>query len=203
MHVTSESRIEGLDVGQLAAFGGSPDTVSGTLSGEVKFDASGSDLETALATAQGAGRAVIVDGEVRGLDLVRTVVLFFGRPGSDVLSASDEFERIETTFSLRDQIVQAHTFAMRSRDADIDGSVTLALASTTLDGALRLLLSEELSAQAGTDLVRFTREGNRVSLPATVVGTLDSPKLAIDSSAAVERGLRNEAGRRIKSLFGR
>ena len=120
-----------------------------------------------------------------------------------MLAASDEFERIEATFSLGDQVVQAHTFAMRSRDADIDGSVTLALASSTLDGALQLLLSEELSAQAGTDLVRFTREGNRVVLPATIGGTLDSPKFAIDSSSAVKRGLRNEAERRINRLFGR
>ena len=203
LRVNSESRIEGLDVGQLAAFGGSPDTVSGTLSGEVTFDAGGSDLESALAAARGTGQAVITDGEVHGLDLLRTVVLFFGRPASEVLAASDEFERIEATFSLGDQVVQAHTFAMRSRDADIDGSVTLALASSTLDGALQLLLSEELSAQAGTDLVRFTREGNRVVLPATIGGTLDSPKFAIDSSSAVKRGLRNEAERRINRLFGR
>ena len=203
LRVTSESRIEGLDVAQLAAFGGSPDTVSGTLSGEVTFEASGSDLEAALAAAEGAGRAVIADGEVRGLNLLRTVVLFFGRPASEVLATSDEFERIEATFSLGDQVVQAHTFAMRSRDADIEGAVTLALASTTLDGSLQLLLSEELSAQAGTDLVRFTREGNRVVLPATIGGTLDSPKLAIDSSSAVKRGLRNEAERRINRLFGR
>ena len=203
LSVTSESRIEGLDVGQLAAFGGSPDTVSGTLSGEVTFDARGSDLESAVAAARGAGQAVIVDGEVRGLDLLRVVVLFFGRPASEALAASDEFERIEATFSLGDQVVQAHTFAMRSRDADIDGAVTLALASTTLDGSLQLLLSEELSAQAGTDLVRFTQEGNRVVLPATIGGTLDSPKLAIDSSSAVKRGLRNEAERRINRLFGR
>ena len=203
LRVTSESRIEGLDVAQLAAFGGSPDTVSGTLSGEVTFEAIGSDLEAALAAAEGAGRAVIADGEVRGLNLLRTVVLFFGRPASEVLATSDEFERIEATFSLGDQVVQAHTFAMRSRDADIEGAVTLVLASTTLDGSLQLLLSEELSAQAGTDLVRFTKEGSRVVLPATIGGTLDSPKLAIDSSSAVKRGLRNEAERRINRLFGR
>ena len=55
---------------------------------------------------------------------------------------------------------------MRSRDADIVGSGTLDMDSQALDGRLDLSLSEELSKQAGTDLVRFTREGNRVVLPA-------------------------------------
>ena len=61
---------------------------------------------------------------------------------------------------------------MRSRDADIVGSGTLDVDSQALDGRLDLSLSEELSKQAGTDLVRFTREGNRVVLPARIGGTI-------------------------------
>lgn len=202
MHIALQSRVEGLDVAQLVAFGGS-DGMSGRLSGTVTVEASGSDLATALAAVQGEGRAVIVDGQVRGLDLVRTVVLFFGRPVPDTLAATDEFDRIEAEFSVRDQVVHADPFTMRSRDADVDGTVTLALSSTSLDGSLQLRLSEELSAQAGTDLMRVAREGSRVVLPALVHGTLDAPRLTIDSSDAVQRGLRNEVERRIKRLFGR
>jgi hypothetical protein len=65
------------------------------------------------------------------------------------------------------------------------------------------MLSEALSAQAGTDLVRFTREGNRVVLPALVGGTLGSPRVTIDAAAAAKRGLENEVQRRLKGLFDR
>ena len=201
--VRIESRIENVDVAALAAFGGSPDTVTGRLSAEGTFSASGSNLEGALGTARGRGEASIVNGEIRRLALLRTVVLFFGRPAPDSLAVSDEFERIDASFSLEDLVIRADTFAMRSRDADVEGSGTLTLGEEALDGSLQLRLSEELSAQAGTDFARYTRDGNRVLLPATIGGTLESPSLSIDATAAVKQGLTNEVERRINRLFGR
>ena len=65
------------------------------------------------------------------------------------------------------------------------------------------MLSEALSSQAGTDLLRYTREGNRVVLPATLGGTLEGPRLSIDAAAALRRGIQNEIGERLKGLFGR
>ena len=201
--VSIESRIENVDVAALAAFGGSPDTVTGRLSAEGTFSASGSNLEGALGAARGRGEVSIVNGEVRRLALLRTVVLFFGRPAPDSLAVSDEFERIDASFSLEDLVIRADTFAMRTRDADVEGSGTLILGEEALDGALQLRLSEELSAQAGTDFARYTRDGNRVLLPATIDGTLESPRLSIDATAAAKRGLTNEVERRINRLFGR
>ena len=91
---------------------------------------------------------------------------------------------------------------MRSRDADIVGSGTLDVDSQALDGRLDLSLSEELSKQAGTDLIRFTREGNRVVLPARIGGTIAAPRVTIDAAAAAKRGLRNEVQRRLKGILG-
>jgi hypothetical protein len=65
------------------------------------------------------------------------------------------------------------------------------------------MLSEALSSQAGTDLLRYTREGNRVLLPATLGGTLESPRLSINAAAALRRGVENEIGEGLKGLFGR
>jgi AsmA protein len=196
--LTLTSRIENLDVAQLAAFGGVPGSVSG------RFTGRGSDMAALLAGAAGTGAASIVDGTIRRLNLVRTVILFFGRPAADApASQGDRFDRITTSFSLARQVVRAESFALHSPDADITGNGTLTIATKALDGRAELLLSESLSSQAGTDLVRFTREGNRVVLPATVGGTLDAPRVMIDAAAAVKRGLRNEAERRLKSLFDR
>ncbi len=203
MSFTLQSRLKGLDVAQLAAFGGAPDAVTGTLSGEGTFSANGADMSAALANASGKGSAAIVDGTIKRLDLVRTVVLFFGRPAPDTAAASDKFERIDTTFSLAKQVFRADTFTMHSRDADITGTATLALESQALDGTVDLALSEELSAQAGTDLARFTRENERVILPAKLGGTLGQPTITINALAAARRGIQNEIQRRFKGLFGR
>jgi len=62
-------------------------------------------------------------------------------------------------------------------------------------------LSEKLSAQAGTDLIRYTREGNRVVLPTTLGGSLEHPSVNIDAKAALQRGIRNETERRLKGLL--
>ena len=203
MSATLKSRLKGLDVAQLAAFGGSPDTITGTLSGEGTFSAQGDDMAAVLANANGRGSASIVDGTIKRLNLVRTVVLFFGRPAPETAAATDQFERIDASFSLANQILRADSFSMHSRDADLRGSVTLNLETRALDGTIDMILSEELSAQAGTDLARYTQEGSRVVLPASVGGTLEQPRITINAAAALKRGITNEIGRRLKELFGR
>jgi len=82
------------------------------------------------------------------------------------------------------------------------GKGTLNTDTKTLDGGLDLSLSEALSAQAGNDLQRYTREGNRIVLPAKIGGTLAGPHLSIDAAAALRRGLRNEVQRRLGDLLG-
>jgi len=203
MSATLKSRLKGLDVAQLAAFGGSPDTITGTLSGEGTFSAQGDDMASILASANGRGSASIVDGTLKRLNLVRTVVLFFGRPAPETAAATDQFERIDASFSLANQILRADSFSMHSRDADLRGSVTLNLETRALDGKIDMILSEELSAQAGTDLARYTQEGSRVVLPASMGGTLEQPRITINAAAALKRGITNEIGRRLKELFGR
>ena len=202
--LTLTSRIENVDVAQLAAFGGVPGTVSGRLSGTGRFTGRGADIAAVLASAAGNGSASITDGTIQRLDLVRTVVLFFGRPAAEASqSPGDRFNRLTASFALARQVVTADSFALNSPDVDITGAGTLTIPTKALNGRVDLLLSESLSSQAGTDLVRYTREGNRVVLPATIGGTLGAPRVMIDAAAAVKRGLRNEVERRLKGLFDR
>ena len=195
------SRITNLDVAQLAAYGGAADTVTGRLSGTGTFSGQGADVEAALANARGSATATMTDGEIRRLDLVRTVVTFFGRPASDAPRGSDRYDRVDLRFSLANQVARADTFALRSPDFDLTGGGTLSMATKALEGRFNMVLSQKLTQQAGTDLVRYTREGDRVVLPAVLGGTLERPRVTIDAKAAVTRGLRNETERRLKGLF--
>ena len=62
--------------------------------------------------------------------------------------------------------------------------------------------ADRFEVSARSDLARFTREGNRLLLPAVISGTLDAPRVTIDAGAAVRRGLRNEVQRRLKDILG-
>ena len=203
LDVRLTSTVAKIDVAQLAAFGGVPDTITGLLTGNATVAGRGTDLAAVLRSARGTGSASIADGTIKRLNLIRTVVLFFGRPEPDAAPGAGAFDQIQAKFSLAEGVVSAQEFTMRSPDADIDGQGSLSLASKSLDGGAELRLSEALSKQAGTDLVRFTREGNRVLLPARISGTLAAPRITIDAAAAARRGLRNEAERRLRDLFKR
>jgi hypothetical protein len=202
LRATVRAQLAGLDVAQLAAFGGVPDTISGTLSGAGTFNGRGVTIGDALAAAAGEGTVTITSGVLKRLSLVRTVVLFFGRPAPAATPSTDHFDRIDATFALVRQVLAASALSLHSPDIDLVGQGTLTIPTKALDGHMDLSLSESLSAQAGTDLVRFTREGNRVLLPATLGGTLDAPRVSIDAGAAVRRGLRNEVERRLKDVLG-
>ena len=201
LSATIEFRFSDIEVAQLAAFGGSPDTLTGRLSGDGRFSGSGSALPALWQAARGSGTAEVVNGSIRRLQLVRTVILFFGRPVPGAEEGSDRFERLDVAFSLENRQLRAQKFSLQSVDADMLGTGTLNLATDALDGRVDVLLSEALSAQAGTDLYRYTRDGNRVVLPAAIGGTLSMPRLTIDAGAALKRGIRNEVERRMKDLL--
>jgi hypothetical protein len=200
---TLRSRLTDLDVAQLAEFGNAKDTMTGTLSGAGTFTGSGRDFAAVLAGARGDGTAKIANGTIRRLGLVRTIVVFFGKPAADAPGASDTFDSIDLKFALQNQIFRADALSLHSRDVDLVGSGTLATATKALAGKFDISLSEALSGQAGNDLQRFTREGNRVVLPANIAGTLESPRVTIDAAAAVKRGLRNEVEGRLKGFLDR
>ena len=144
---------------------------------------------------------MIVDGSIKRLNLVRTVILFFGRPAPDAGESTDRFDRLDARFSLANRVVTAEALSLNSPDADMAGSGTLNLETDALDGRVDVTLSDALSRQAGTDLYRYTREGNRVVVPASVGGTLRTPRLTINVGAAAKRGLRNEVERRMKGIL--
>jgi hypothetical protein len=99
-------------------------------------------------------------------------------------------------------VVAASALSLHSADVDLVGQGTLTIPTKAMDGHVDLSLSETLSAQAGTDLARYTREGTRIVLPAVIGGTLTSPRVTIDAGSAVKRGLRNEVQRRLKDILG-
>jgi hypothetical protein len=72
-------------------------------------------------------------------------------------------------------------------------------------------LSDALSQQAGSEVVRYTQEQGRVTLPVTIGGSAASPKVRVDVADLAKRAVRNRATEETKKavtaglgkLFGR
>ena len=193
-----------LDVPALVAFAGSPGTLTGRLAGNVAVSASGADPVTAMRRARGSARVVVTDGKVPRLDLVRTVVLAFGRPaGGQPEGSGEAFSQLAASLAVAGQTLSTRDLTLASRDLDMNGSGTLSLATEALDLHVDLVLSRELSAQSGRDLYRLAREGDRVVVPARITGSVASPSVMVDVSAALQRAIRNRAEDAIKNFFNR
>ena len=197
-------KFDNLDVPTLVAFAGSPGSMTGRLGGTVALAAAGVEPLEAVKRARGTARVTITDGHIPGLDIVRTVVLAFGRPSSERPAGSGEaFSRIAASLEIAGQVMSTRDLILESRDFDMTGEGTLSLASQAVNLRTDVTLSRELSAQAGRDLYRLAREGERIVLPARISGTVASPTVFIDVQSALKRALRNRAEDEVKSLFER
>ena len=195
--------VSNLDVAQIAAFGNAPGAITGRLTGSGRFGARGRDMRAVLASARGVGEVRIADGTMQGLDIVRTVIRFFGRPATGEPASGERFDELAGNFAVADGVVRSDDLTLRSADFDVFALGTLKLDAKALDGRADLALSEALSVQAGRDLYRYTRAGTRVVLPATIGGTLARPRVSIDAAAALQRGVLNEVERRLRNLLDR
>jgi hypothetical protein len=195
---------ENLDVPQLAAFANAPGTITGRLGGTVALAAAGADPLVAIRRARGSARVAITDGRIPGLEIVRNVVLAFGKPSSAPPEGSGEaFTRLAATLAIAGQTASTSDLTFASRDFDMRGEGTLAFPSGAVDFRTDVILSRELSEQAGRDLYRAAREDGRIVLPARITGTVASPTVLIDVQAALRRALRNKVEDEIKGLFDR
>ncbi len=200
-----DGTVSGVNLQQLAAFAsGKPSAITGTLNATMKLNGRGVDADTAIKTAAGSADVQLLEGRLPGLQLVRPAILAFGKPqGAPPEGSGEAFERITATIAIDRGRLRTNNLAFVSRDIDVDGTGTLTVAGGGLDVKADLKLSEELSAQAGRDLVRYAHEGNRVLLPATVSGTVESPLVLIDAKQAVGRAVKNELQNRANKALER
>ena len=195
---------ENLDVPALVAFAGSPGSMTGRLGGSVALTATGVEPLDAIKRARGNARVVITDGRVPGLEIVRSVVLAFGRPSGERPAGSGEaFTRLAASLGVGGQVLSTSDLTLASRDMDMTAEGTMSLASQAVSLRTDVMLSRELSAQAGRDLYRLAREGDRIVLPARISGTVGSPTVFVDVQAALNRAIRNRAEDEVKSFLDR
>lgn len=197
-------RVEAMDVAVILRETAGSEAMSGRLSGTLSITGRGASSAEMLNAARGTARITITDGAIPGLDMVRSIVLAFGRPsGVPAPGSGSAFTRLAGTFTLDDQTLRSSDLTFASRDFDMAGNTVVTLPSGALTMRADVVLSRELTAQAGTDLRRYAQEDGRVVVPAVITGTLAKPTITIDMGAALNRALQNEIQRRLKGFFNR
>lgn len=221
------SKLSNVDVAAATAFAGSPNTITGRLSGRLDFAGAGSEPAAVMKTVAGKARIDIVDGVVKNLGLVNSVVMATSMKTGALSQAvsnaksgpSDEpFSKIGATLEIANGAVHTNDMEFESKDLILNAQGVINLVASTLDLKGRVQLSDELTKQAGSDLVKYTQEEGRVTLPATVSGTFEAPSVKIDAGDMAKRALKNAVneqkerakteatkavGKKLGGLFGR
>jgi AsmA protein len=206
--------LSGIDVAKALAFLGRADSLSGRLSGTIDVSGRGLTAESILKTARGRSQLSIADGVIKRLGLVRQVVLLGSMRSSSQQAATASPVSSDEPFSLLRATFDIGDGQARTRDLSLDATnlQVTATGAVALDGHMmafdgRMQLSETLSKQAGQDLLRYTREDGRVTLPIDVSGSISDPVVAIDLASSTRRALINraneEVGRKVQDLLER
>jgi uncharacterized protein involved in outer membrane biogenesis len=203
--------LAGIDMASAAAFAGSPGTITGRLSGKLNLTGRGMDAASVMNATRGTARVDIADGIVKNLGLVRSVVVAMsGRSDSSISAggSSDEpFRKLGATLTLAGGSASTEDLRFESKDLLLAAAGTVRPDGRSVNLRGQVQLSDELSKQAGRDLVRYTQQEGRVTLPATITGTADAPQVRIDVADVAKRALTNraneEAQKALKKGIGR
>jgi uncharacterized protein involved in outer membrane biogenesis len=205
-HAVPQAQLRGqvsrLDVAEVVKNTVSTGGITGRLVGAVSLICQGTDGASLVRSARGNFHATVVDGTLPYLDMVRPVVLAFGKPSGAAPSGSGSaFSSLAGNFTLSNATLASQNLTLEARDFSSRGTATLNLASGALQSHVDLVLSQELTAQAGTDLRRYAEENGRVVVPATVGGTMTHPTVFVDTTAAMKRAAENEVKRKAGSFL--
>ena len=203
-HYEWRGTFENLDVPRLVAYAGATGSITGRLGGSVNLVAPGADPQQAMRRARGTARVVATDGKISGLQIVRTIILAFGKPsGAPPEGSGEAFTRLAATLAISGQNASTSDLTFNSRDLDMTGEGRMSFATQEIDFRTDVILSRELSAQAGRDLYRLARDGERIVLPARISGTVAAPTVFVDVQSALRRAVRNKVEDEVKGLFDR
>jgi len=201
-----DAALAGVDMGTATAFAGAPGILTGRLSGNLHLAGRGMDGSSVIKSARGSARVDIVNGVVKNLGLVRTIVVATsGRSDSAGMGASgardEPFTKLGATLTVANGSANTQDLRFESKDLLLATAGGLRLDGSSIDLVGKAQLSDELSKQAGRDLVRYTQEGGRVTVPMTIAGSGSAPQVRVDISGMATRALTNRANEEVQKAL--
>jgi uncharacterized protein involved in outer membrane biogenesis len=194
---TLHATLAGIDMAAATAFAGSPGTITGRLSGRLDLSGRGTDAPSVRRAVRGTGRVDIVDGVIKNLGLIRSVVVATSQradaAGAGGGTRDEPFTKLGATLAVAGGSASTQDLRLESKDLQLAAAGTIRLDGSGINLTGQVQLSDELSQQAGRDLVRYTQEGGRVTLPATITGPAAAPQVRIDTASLAKRAITNRA----------
>jgi AsmA protein len=195
-----------VDVAEATRFAGSPDSITGRLGGRIDVTGRGTTADSVLKSVHGQARVDVRNGTIKGLGLVKTIVLAgSGRADAKAHLANetttDSFTQLVATLTIANGTATTQDLRFESKDVLLSGSGSFRLDGSAVNLVSRVQLSDELSKQAGQDLVRYTQEQGRVTLPATVTGSVGNFHVRLDMADVAKRAITNRATEEAKKAI--
>ena len=196
-------QVEGVDVAELAKVAGSPGSITGRLSGRVALTGQGADSDAVLRTARGSAVATIADGKIPGLDMVRTIVLAFGKPnGAPPAGSGSAFSRLAGTFAIQNGVIRSENLRarlprLRSQRTRHHGRRQQSRRCESQRDAVGGIDVAVRNRSSTLRCAGRTRCGSRDHR-----GTLPQPSVSLDVASAMQRALQNELQRRANDFLG-
>jgi uncharacterized protein involved in outer membrane biogenesis len=197
--------LAGIDMAAATAFAGSPGTITGRLSGKLNLSGRGMTASSVINGARGTARVDIVDGIVKNLGLVRSVIVATSGRADGAFAGSgardEAFTRLGATLTVAGGTASTEDLRFESKDLLLAAAGTVRPDGSSINLRGQVLLSDELSKQAGRDLVRYTQQGGRVTLPATITGSAAAPQVRIDVADMAKRAVTNRANEEVQKAL--
>jgi hypothetical protein len=176
--------------------------VTGTLAGRIDLAGRGLAAASVARSLHGSISVNARDGSIKNLGLVSAVVLATsGRPDSTAQlskgSRDEAFSHLGTTLTVANGLATTDDLRFDSNDLTVTAAGTIAADGSAINLKGQVQLSDALSQQAGRDLVRYTQEQGRVTVPVAVGGSADRLSVNVDVANLAKRAIRNRANEEI------
>jgi uncharacterized protein involved in outer membrane biogenesis len=195
-----------IDMAAVMTFAHHPGLVTGQMAGTLVLTGRGLSAAAVIASSRGTAHASIANGTIKGLGLVKGVVLATSMRAASVsqatsTSGTEPFTSLDGTFTIAGGAATTTDLKFTSNDVLLAASGTVRLDGTAIDLAGPIQLSDDLSKQAGRDLVKYTQKDGRVTLPAKVSGSADDLHVGVDAGDLAKRAVTNAASEQAKKLL--
>jgi uncharacterized protein involved in outer membrane biogenesis len=189
-------RLVGANVAQLAALFGHAGLATGTLGMSMQVRGTGRDFAAAAAGVNGTAGVTLTKGSLKGLDVVRQTFQLLGTAPPP--NAGDRFDSLTAQLALAGGAMSADNLVLHAPDFDLTGKARVSRGGA-LSGEAQMTLSDALSkeAQSRNRDLKLLFEDGRITVPATLSGTLQQPSVMPDLESALKRAARNK----VKSEF--
>ncbi|ODS54272.1 MAG: hypothetical protein ABS36_11395 [Acidobacteria bacterium SCN 69-37] len=193
-----DGTLRDISMADLMTWAGRPGAMTGRLSGAVDVTGAGTTPDAVIGSTTGTARVDVTQGTITGLALVRTVVVASSMRAGATPAAPDDgngeaFSRMGASFTIGQGLARTTDLRFESNDVSLDGAGQLGLDGTHVDLAGRVQLSEALTQQAGRDLVRYTQQDRRVTIPVTITGSAGNMDVRLETTDVLRRAITNKA----------